>query len=1023
MRFLSVLNCFLVYSIAFVGFSVMPSLAFAAEYGPETCKEGYVWREACGPNEHVCVTPATRAQAAQDNDQAGARREPNGGLYGPDTCRQGYVWREACGPQDHVCVPPQTRAQAAQDNSQASSRFQLNPVLWDVLTQHNDQARSGAQLNETILNPSNVNAATFGRLYERSVQGQIIAQPLYVSNQWIPGKGLRNVVYVATRKNWIYAFDADDSDPDPSHGLIWSSPVQVNPAEAVPGMCPETYGPVGVTSTPVIDRASDTLYLVSRMEGGSLWLHALDIATGRAKPGTPGSVRITASLFNSTGDRIDFNESMELNRAALLLHNGAIYVGFGALNCDNRGFRGWVLGYRAPDLQLIGAFATTLSKVIDPEDRPGAGVWHSGNGLVADDEDNIYFATGNGPVDDKPDLSESFVKLHAGPPPFYGLTLAGYYTVSNFKKLNRGDTDLGSGGPILLPGGILVGGGKQGKLYVLNTITMQPTQDPPASGAPPPGGSDGFQAFINTWHDDSKKVICTNVEGARPVQRECYMPRARYEDHETTGPNIHTGPIYWYADPTYALIYGMPEKDYLRAFRYRYYIPVPGSSSVVIPVGTSHVPFATSDVRSPDGMPGSFLSLSANKNANGIIWASVPKYDGQWHNVPGRLIAFDAVTLKELWREDDNIAFAKFTPPTVAGGKVFRPTFADKLIVYGLKSGPSAIPCYTIAQKYQNFTGADGVLRKPTGPESVAGSGRYRRFQGGSISWTPSTCAHEVHGIMINPPHEVVDANTGINGLWTAKLGAESGFLGYPLTDETTTPDGIGRYNHFQGGSIYWTPLTGAHEVHGAIRDEWAKRGWERSTLGYPISDETDEVDSTGRFSLFEHGSIHWTRASGAVTVNDDPNELIGPRQDNIDRPGADIANVALPAADPTMCQQQCADNPRCLSWTYVKAGTRCWLKGSMPRQQAHTCCVSGIRTEVQPLKMSAMEGDVDRPGNDFADFALPNADPRLCQGECADDGSCSAWTYVEGVPPHCWLKNPKPAPKKNSDCCVSGTK
>jgi hypothetical protein len=77
----------------------------------------------------------------------------------------------------------------------------------------------------------------------------------------------------------------------------------------------------------------------------------------------------------------------------------------------------------------------------------------------------------------------------------------------------------------------------------------------------------------------------------------------------------------------------------------------------------------------------------------------------------------------------------------------------------------------------------------------------------------------------------------------------------------------------------------------------------------------------------------------------------------------------------------------------------------------------------VQPLKMSAMEGDVDRPGNDFADFALPNADPRLCQGECADDGSCSAWTYVEGVPPHCWLKNPKPAPKKNSDCCVSGTK
>ena len=144
--------------------ALAPVIALAVgDYGPETCQEGYVWREACGPDDHVCVTPTVRAQAAQDNGQAAARREPNGGPYGPDTCRPGYVWREACGPQDHVCVPPATRAQAAQDNAQAASRYKVHPLLWDVLTQHNDPARTGAQPHESILKPSNVTANTFGR--------------------------------------------------------------------------------------------------------------------------------------------------------------------------------------------------------------------------------------------------------------------------------------------------------------------------------------------------------------------------------------------------------------------------------------------------------------------------------------------------------------------------------------------------------------------------------------------------------------------------------------------------------------------------------------------------------------------------------------------------------------------------------------------------------------------------------------------------------------------------------------------
>jgi len=957
-------------------------------YGPETCKQGYVWREACSPDDHVCVLPAVRAQAAVDNAQAAAHRA-NGGAFGVDTCKQGYVWREACGPQDHVCVVPATRSAAAQDDSQAAARFASKPVLWDVLTQHQDAARNGAQLNETTLKPSKVNAASFGRLLARNVKGQIISQPLYVSNQWSRTEGLRNVVYVVTRANWVYAFDADSLDPNPDAGLIWAHPVLVGAASRPNPMCGETAGPVGITSTPVIDRASDTLYLVARHADGSIWIHALDTATGLAKAGTPGSVRISAP---------GFDEKLELNRAGLLMQKGAIFVAFSALDCDNTGWQGWVFAYRAPDLARMSVF-TTASQA-----SPGAGIWASGNGLVGDGSD-IYFETGNrqGNTPQGSTLDESFVKLKVGPPPGYHLSLAAHYTVSNREPLNGGDTDLGAGGPLLLPGKRLVGGGKQGKLYILDTASLAPTQFA-SSGPLVPGGSDGFQAYINTWHDDSHQPECTDVS---LLQRECFMPHARYEDAETFGPNIHTGPIFWEsANPAYGLLYAMPEKDYLRSYRFD-----KASHTLATSV------HAISSLRSPDGMPGSFLSLSADADRDGIVWASVPKMDGQWQNVPGRLVAFDALTLKELWRDDDDIAFPKFTPPTVAGGKVFRPTFANQLLVYGLKQGPTPLPCYTIAQKYNNYAGADGLLGASTSAETPTpdGIGHYQHFTGASIYYTPATCAWEVHG--------------AIRNLWSA-LGWERGFLGYPVTDENVTPDGLGRYNHFQNGSIYWSVNTGAHEVHGLIRDRWSALGWERSTLGYPISDETDEVDGSGRFSTFEHGTIHWNRASNAVTVNVDAGVLITPFVAGMNRAGSDISHLNLPAANPAMCQQQCADNAACVSWTMVNPGVQgpsavCWLKNATPVENADANCTSGLKVDLHPAGMSAMAGRIDRPGGDFASFDLPSPDPRLCQGECAHNGSCKAWTYKEATNntnPHCWLKSSIPATAGNG-LTISGFK
>jgi hypothetical protein len=974
-------------AIAFVFLASFPAVPAFADYGPETCKAGFVWREACSANDHVCVLASVRSQASKDNAAANARRQ-GAGPYGPDTCKQGYVWREACGPQDHVCVLPATRTQAAQDNSQKLRRFQGDGQLWDVLTQHNDNARTGSQLHEKILTPQNVTSATFGKLYERTVDGQIIAQPLYVSNQWDDQHGLRNVVYVATRANTLYAFDADDLDPNPAHGLIWKAPITVEPA-AHPNMCGESQGPLGITATPVIDRDNSALYVVARKSDGTIWLNAINIVTGQLTR----AVQITAAQNGVT-----FNQALELSRAGLLLANGAVYIGFSALNCDNAGWHGWLLSYRVPDLTQTGAFVTTSAQ------GWGGGIWASGKGLVSDGQAGIFFETGNGSVAGASDLGESFVKLAAGAAPFYPLTLNAHYAVSNWQALNNGDTDLGSSGPLLLPGSRLVGGGKQGKLYVFDSSTLQPSQNGPSAGAVPAGGSDGIQAFVNSWHDDSSQPACMIV--GTLLYTNCFLAHARYEESELTGPNLHSGIIYWNGR-----IYGMPEKDFLRAFNYN------AASQTLSPVAA-----AVSMVRSPDGMPGAALEISANGNSNGIVWASIPKYDGQWQNVPGRLVAFDAQNLQELWRDDDDIAYAKFDPPTVAGGKVFRPTFANKLIVYGNKNGNTPASCYSVSEVYINLAAENGLLGSAIGSEQSVpgGTGRFQNFANGSIYWSPSTCGFEVTNAVGAEPTSI-----GIGNEW-AKMGLATGLLGYPLTSETIAPDGIGRYNHFQFGSIYSTLLTGSHEVHGAIRDRWASLGWERSELGYPISDEIDEIDGTGRVSLFEHGAIHWKRSNGAISVEADANVLLEEAQVDTDRPGFDIAHFPLPENNPWMCAASCAGNTACHAWSYVAPNTtqgplpQCWLKSSTSLPQAASCCVSGIKIAVQPSNMSPIQGAFDRLGSDFATFNLPAPDPRLCQGECAINGTCRAWAYAAPAgspgqnPAQCWLKNAAPASTPN---------
>lgn len=580
-----------------------------------------------------------------------------------------------------------------------------------VLTQHNDNARTGAYLAETQLKPSNVRASTFGKLYSLPVDGPIAAQPLFV--QMINGVAR---LYVATRKNKIYAFDVGASQPSTVWELELKGDRNQNAAHlpGVPKKCGQLRGPVGITSTPVIDPATSTMFVVFRTgenpssapAGNSQhWLAAVDISTGR--------VRANVKVIEP-----NFPPDMHLNRAGLLLLNGVIYIGFGAAVCDSGGNpdqkpdekptpHGWVFAY---DMQLrfLAAFNTT------PQTALG-GVWQSGSGLAADKRGTVYTVTGNhgtakyGKFDNSGD--RCFLDDQAAARPPWGLcrfpedpnktevgqsilklrlqrtSTTNNFEVSKFRpgtwfRLDTGerfprdpeafykgedgmprqvddkgrlkhvsaDTDLGSGGAVVLSNGLVIGGGKQGRVYVIDPNHMERAKST-------------FQ-FYHTWNPE--------------------ISPCDYDKGQEYGPNIHGALVAWHpAAMNYSLIYGMPEKEYLKAFR-------------IYDNGTveKHPTHTTMDIgiRSPRGMPGAALSLSADGDREGILWASVPKQDSPDAQntdgtIEGRLLAFDAQTLELLWEADDPVYFAKFVPPTIANGKVFRVAYQNQVVAYGLKPG------------------------------------------------------------------------------------------------------------------------------------------------------------------------------------------------------------------------------------------------------------------------------------------------------------------------------------------------
>jgi hypothetical protein len=505
-----------------------------------------------------------------------------------------------------------------------------------VTTYHNNLARSGENLAETILTPANVNPARFGKVFSQPADGQIYAQPLYLPSVAIPGKGLHNVVFVATEHDSVYAFDAD-SNTGPNASPLWQvSLVDTAAGESPPGVadvmnCPTIAPELGVTGTPVIDPSSNTLYVVAMTKRGNLIfhrLHALDVTSGAERPGSPA---IIAASVPGTGDRalssnsdsVTFEPYFYKNRAGLLLLNGVIYTGWTSL-CDSRTYHGWVIAYDAATLRQVAVFNST------PNGYQGS-FWMGGAAPAADAQGNIYAISGNGRFDadaNGSDLGDSVIKLSTP-----GLAVADYFTPFNQLYLDQADIDLGSSGAVLLPDlagslphqHLLVSAGKEGRIYLLDRDRM------------------------GRFNPAADSQIVQSIESA-------------------------VGPVF--GAPAYfnGTVYFSAAQDKLKAFS------VSQAHIEPLPLSQSSLVF---------NYPGGVPSISANGSSNGIVWVVESGYGGTLH-------AYDASNLaNELYNSQMNGSrdalgpFVKFSVPSIASGRVYVGT-GNALTVFGLFNPPAA---------------------------------------------------------------------------------------------------------------------------------------------------------------------------------------------------------------------------------------------------------------------------------------------------------------------------------------------
>jgi len=510
-----------------------------------------------------------------------------------------------------------------------------NPVqnFAAVLTYHNDNTRQGANTNETILTLANVNSNSFGKLFSRTVDGFVYAQPLVMTNVNVPGKGTHNVVYVATEHNTLYAFDADDNSGGNASPL-WQTSF-INPGAGITTVPNGDVGTtditpeVGITSTPVIDPVTSTIYVVVKTkEPGPNYvnrLHAVDLGTGaeRANFHSPNVIGATNYPGVGTGDNdgsghVLWNPLRSHCRPALTLLNGVVYMSF-ASHGDNGPYHGWMMAYNATNIsQQVGIYNST------PNGGLG-GFWDGGGGPSVDAQGNLYFQTGNGTFDGNLTVTStnnyamSVLKLSTT----NGIKLIDYFAPSNAVNLSNGDQDLGSAAPIILPDSagsaahphLVVGGGKTAPIYLMDR--------------------DNMGRFNGTSGPDN---IVQQFNGGPGGDRDIT-------------PAFYNNTMYMY-----------DAAGKIGAFK------------------INNAVFNTTPVETPDtyaNKGGATASISANGTSNAIAWV-IWNSGGQTPATPAVLRAYNATNLaQKIYASDQNPgrdsagSAVKFTVPTIANGKVY----------------------------------------------------------------------------------------------------------------------------------------------------------------------------------------------------------------------------------------------------------------------------------------------------------------------------------------------------------------
>jgi hypothetical protein len=498
----------------------------------------------------------------------------------------------------------------------------------DVLTYKNDLNRSGQNLNESVLTPANVTSSTFGLLRNLPVDGKVDAQPLYISQLSVAGI-LHSVVFAATEHDSVYAFDANTG------AVLWKvSLLGTGETTSDTHGCSQVVPEIGITSTPVIDRsagAHGTLYVVAMSKDSSAnyhqRLHALDLTSGAEE--LHGPVDVAATYPTSGGGTTPFSPGQYEERAALLLLNGTVYTTWTS-HCDEQPYTGWIIAYAEATLTR-GA----VLNVAPNSGGAGPAIWMSGGGPAADASGNIYLLTANGVFETSldaqgfpsaQDYGNSFLKISASGGT---LSVADYFTMSNEVAESASDTDLGSGGEMLLPDlkdssntvrHLMVGAGKDGNLYVVDRDSMGK-----------------FSASSNN--------IWQQLSSALPG-------------------GIWSTPAYFNG--------------------YVYYGDVSSTLKAFAVANAKLSSSPQSQTASQFAYPGTAPSVSANGTSNAILWAH--------ENVnPAVLHAYDATNLAhELYNSnqaannrDQFGAGNKYITPTVADGKVFVGTTAG-VAVFGL---------------------------------------------------------------------------------------------------------------------------------------------------------------------------------------------------------------------------------------------------------------------------------------------------------------------------------------------------